>query len=164
MIVEDGTVVDNANSYVTVAAANAYHSDRGNAAWTGTDAVKEAALIKATDYIEQKYNQRWIGYLTEVNQPLSWPRAIRQPNTLYNDYLTGVVPEKLKQAVCILALEALSSDLNPVQDRAVKREKVDVIEVEYMDNALSGKSRPAVDGLLREYLTGSRYNAPIMRV
>ncbi len=152
--VEDGTGVDGANSYVTVAEADTYHSDRANAAWTGEDAAKQAALIKATDYIEQNYQGRWLGTEDSTTQPLSFPRTID----------SGVIPDRLKQAVCVLALESLSNELNPVLDRAVKREKVDVIEVEYMDNAKAGKSRPAIDGLLRPFIGGSVYNARSVRV
>ncbi len=152
--VEDGTIVAGANSYVTVAYADTYNTDRGNAAWTGDDAVKEAALIKATDYIEQKYAGRWISTPQSETQDLSWPRT----------FDAGVIPDRLMQAVCVLALESLSDDLNPVQDRAVKREKVDVIEVEYMDTAQNGKTRPAVDGLLRPYVSGSSLNARAVRV
>ena len=152
--VEDGSIVDGANSYVDLAYADSFHTDRANAAWVGEDSVKEAALIKATDYIEQVYQGRWLGDVDAVAQSLSFPRTTD----------SGVIPDRLKQAVCVLALEALVSDLNPVQDRAVKREKIDVIEVEYMDNAKAGKARPAIDGLLRPYLAGSVYNARTVRV
>ena len=163
--VEDGTIVTGANSFVTVAYADTYHGDRGNTAWTGTDAVKEAALIKATDYIEQVYQSRWVGYLVDSDQPLSWPRTYNIHGSFHVDFdISGDIPDRLKQAVCILALEALSDDLNPVLDRAVKREKVDVIEVEYMDHASERKKRPAIDGLLRAYLRGGTMSVPAVRV
>jgi hypothetical protein len=164
-LVEDGTVVEGANSYVAVAFADAYHTDRGNTAWTGTDAVKQAALIKATDYLQQLYNGRWVGWLVDDDQPLDWPRTYNRPAYPWVDYdITGEIPDRLKQAVCILALESLSNDLNPALDRAVKREKVDVIEVEYMDGAAERRKRPAVDGLVRPYLQGSSLNAWAVRV
>jgi hypothetical protein len=156
--VEDGSIVEDANSYVTIAFADSYHLDRGNASWTGTDAVKQAALIRATDYIEQKYAGRWKGSRYDEDQALEWPRAD------ICDVDEDVIPARLMQAVCIAALEGLSTDLNPVLDRAVKREKVDVIEVEYMDTAKAGKARPAIDGLLRPYLGGSELNGKVIRV
>lgn len=156
--VEDGSVVAGANSYASLADAATFHTDRANTAWTGADAVKQSALIRATDYIEQKYANRWKGSPTDVDQSLSWPRYAVADNVDSDE-----IPERLKQAVCILALEALSADLNPVLGRAVKREKVDVIEVEYMDSALPEKSRPAIDGLLAPLLNGSAYNRPIIR-
>jgi hypothetical protein len=159
-VVEDGSIVANANSFVSVAEANAYHTDRGNSVWTGDDAVKQAALIKATDFIQQKYGCQWKGYKVDpIRQPLDWPRA----GIDYVDYQT--IPEKLKNAVCELALEALSEELNPSLERggAVKREKVDVVEVEYMDSASSTTKRPAIDGMLREYLSRSGFNIPVVR-
>jgi len=152
-IVEDGTGLPDANSYVSVAEADAFHADRNNAAWTGADAVKQAALVKATDYVSQKYDTRWKDMPDTDEQGLYWPVTC----------IDGI-PARLKQAVCLLALEALSAELNPTQGRAVKREKVDVIEIEYMDNALPGNNRPAIDGLLKVYLAGAGLNAKVLRV
>jgi len=169
LVQTDGSVVDGANSYVSVAYADTYHDDRGNTTWTGTDAVKQAALIKATDYVEQVYYGRWIGYPTQANQPLAWPRSYHDPELYYTDFdIAGTIPEKLKQAVCILALESIGGDeLNPVQTQTVKREKVDIIEVEYMagnEGGRTGSTRPAIDGLLRKLLSGSSLNARVVRV
>ena len=64
MIVEDGTGVANANSYTTVAFVQAYFDDRGgNTAWDAlaTEADQEYILIKATDYIEKRFSEKWIG-------------------------------------------------------------------------------------------------------
>jgi len=158
MIVEDGTIVSNADSYVTLEFANAFFTNRGISDWTGDNAVKEAALINATDYIEQEYTMNWMGETASENQSLSWPRFGLK--NAYNDE----IPLRLKQAVCKLALEALTEDLNPPLDRDIKREKVDVIEVEYMDKAKSGKQRPAIKGLLQPYISGSIINCPAVRV
>lgn len=163
--VEDGTVIAGANSYVTVAYADTYHSDRGATSWADlTTEQKQAALIKATDFIEQQYNGRWIGYLVELDQPLSWPRTYNDPYFYGVNDISGEVPVAVQQAVCILALESLSSDLNPTQGRATKREKVDVVEVEYSDYAKLGSTRPAIDGLLRKLLNSSSVNARAIRV
>jgi len=158
---EDGSIIPGANSFVSLAEANSFHADRGNTAWAGTDNVKEAALIKATDYIEQTYGHKWLGELISPHQSLSWPRE-NVPNVASDE-----IPVKLKQAVCTLALEALTTDLNPALARGglVKREKVDVIEVEYMDGAKSETKRPAVDGLLRGLLSSSSaLNGKVIRV
>ena len=156
--VETGSVYYGVNSYVSVAYADEYHTDRGNDSWTGTDAVKQSALINATDYIEQLYAGRWNGELVMHDQDLQWPRYG------FIDPEFDEIPDRLKQAVCILALEALSGSLNPSLNRAVKREKVDVIEVEYMDNASERIKRPAVDGLVKPYLIAGALNAKVVRV
>lgn len=158
MIVEDGSVVNGANSYVTLEYANDYHTARGNSGWTGSDAVKSAAIIRATDYLEQVYYNKWVGLYVEYNQPLAWPRSG------VIDLMVNVIPEQLKQATALLALEALTDDLLAPIDRAIKREKVDVIEVEYSDTASSLRGRPAVEGLLRRWLRGGTMNAKTVRV
>lgn len=148
---------DVANAFCDVAYADAYHSLRGNTLWTGTEPQKQAAIIKATDYIEQVYGQRFIG--TYSGEGLSWPR--------YNvfQYASDAIPDVLRKATCELALEALAGDLNPATGgtQAVIREKVDVIEIEY-DKAITSKSRPAVSGYMSSLLAGSAYNRPVVRV
>lgn len=158
--VEDGTIISGANSYAAVADADTYHTDRGNSAWTGEEDVKKAALIKATDYVTQRYAGRWKGMRSSTAQPLDWPRSG------IDEVANNVIPAELQQAVFELALEALSEALNPALDRggAIKREKVDVLEVEYMDRAPGTKSRPAIDGLLQRYLSGGPLNRKVVRV
>lgn len=158
-VVENGSGLPDANSYVSVIEADAYHADRGNTAWTGADAVKQTALVRATDYIEQIYSERWQGAPMSMSQALVWPRG-GVANTP-----SDIVPVRLKQAVCQLALEAVSGiDLNPTLDRAVKKEKVGPLETEYMDNASVGEVRPAIDGLLRALLRGVGLNGRVVRV
>ena len=43
-----------------IASADAYASARGWADWTGSDAVKNAALRRGQDYIAGEYNSRWL--------------------------------------------------------------------------------------------------------
>lgn len=158
-IAATGENIDEANSMVSVEYCDQYHTLRGNSLWTGSDSVKQAALIKATDYIEQVYAGRWLGTI-ERTGGLSWPRY---GAGLYED---DAIPEPLKKAVCELALEALSGDLNPAisPDPAVKREKVDVIETEYFEPKRGYKIRPVVAGLLAPLLRGSAFNVPVNRV
>lgn len=151
-VVETGTGLPDANSYVSVAEATAYHSDRGNAAWAGDEAAMQGALVRATDYLEQNYGSRWKGCRLTDTQALEWPRTV-----------VAGIPRAVKQAVCLLALESIAgTDLNPTQGRAIKREKVDVLETEYMDDAAPGATRPAIDGLLLAsgWLVGGGSGAP----
>lgn len=160
--VETGAGLSNANSYTSVAEADTYHADRGNSSWAPLDtATKQALLIRATDYIDQEYGQLFIGSRETDAQALEWPRI--DVDTIYLD----VVPTALKQAVCLLAMEAKTTDLNPSLARggAVKRQKVDVIEVEFMDGASNKTSRPAIAGLLRRLINSSSpFNAKVQRV
>lgn len=60
-LVEDGSGVNGANAYMTVAEADTYFTDRGIAGWTGVDTIKQTALIKATDFIEKRFSSRFLG-------------------------------------------------------------------------------------------------------
>lgn len=104
-VVEDGSGLANANSYSSVADADAYFSDRGITAWTGSNTVKEQALVRATDFIESVFGQRFRGAVTTDTQSLSFPRYI-------NDTI-GSVPACLKKATAEYALRALSASLLP---------------------------------------------------
>lgn len=68
-----------ADSYVSVSDADAYFASRAETTWTGTDDVKEAALRKATSYLDNAYRDRWIGVRTEQLQVLAWPRCSAIP-------------------------------------------------------------------------------------
>ena len=74
VIVENGTGVLKANSYVGLAYAQTYLQDRGKnvAPWsTATKAQKEQALIKATDYIDKRFTLKFLGEVlfTELAVP-----------------------------------------------------------------------------------------------
>lgn len=61
LITEDGTGVSGGNGYTTKAFVDAYFVDRDNAAWTGTDTVKDAAIVDATDFIDARWGLRFLG-------------------------------------------------------------------------------------------------------
>jgi len=72
---EDGTGVADANSYTTDTFADGYFADRNNTTWSAADtASKQTALIKATDYIELRFRDRWKGILAPEATTLSFPR------------------------------------------------------------------------------------------
>ncbi len=127
LIIEDGSVVAGAESYASVADADTYHVNRGNAAWTGTDAVKEAALRKAAAYLDGEYRRRWKGYRVQpLVQVMEWPRVSVPSNT---------IPQRLKDAQCELALRALAGELAPDTHGKVKRETVDVLTTEWFEGS-----------------------------
>jgi hypothetical protein len=163
-IVSDGTNYETANSFCSLEYADAYHSLRNNSLWTGSDAEKQAALIKATDYIEQNYGSRFIGYPIQGSL-LSWPRfnVSLVNNTIFIP--ANTIPDVLLKAVCELALSAIQGQLNPdiVQGPQVKRQKVDVLEIEYTDTPVSTTIRPSVTGYLRGLLGSSGINVSVVR-
>lgn len=107
LTVENGTGLETANSYVSVEYVNTYHSDRGNNLWAGSDAKKEQAIIRATDYIEKRFATRFRGTKQSRRQALSWPRfnAIDNSGFLFSE--EDNIPRKLKMAVAEYALRAL---------------------------------------------------------
>lgn len=103
-LVEDGTVIIGANAGITVAFADNYHLERGNALWTGINAVKEACIIRATGYVEQRFRHRFRGYRRNPKQTVSWPRN----NALDNHgHLIDGLPFQWQYGLAEYALRAL---------------------------------------------------------
>ncbi|WP_022684555.1 DnaT-like ssDNA-binding protein [Sphingobium bisphenolivorans] len=161
LVVETGEGLSNSESYISVAAADARHTAFGNSAWTGEDAVKEAALRRATAYIEQAYRTRWTGQRKTQSQALSWPR--------YDVIVDGCfiasdsVPSDIANACADLALRALSADLAEDTTRAVIREKVGPLETEYDPNSPQGTRYRAIDAMLAPYLAGGGASVRLIR-
>lgn len=142
-------------AYGTLAAADAYHQDRGNTTWTGTDAAKQAALLRASDYVDSLsqrqvspgvYEQVFGGVRTGGRaQARVWPRTgayDSDGNLLPSD----TVPVEVEYAVYEASLREITvpGSLAPdyVPATAVKREKVDVLEVEYATGTVVGGVSP----------------------
>lgn len=166
IIVEDGTGVDNANSYAAIADVTTYLTERNNIEiWEDLDTEEqEAALIKATDYMELMYADRWKGSLSADATTLSWPRVgvydrKREP-------VTDAVPLDVKKACMEYAIAALSGDLMPTiapddaSGKEVKwlKEKVGPIETEteFLPGSRKTVREYAVaDRLVRPWITGT---------
>ena len=66
MTVEDGSGSARADSYAGLAVADAYHLARGNEAWgDGSAAAREAALVRACDYLERGIRKALAGSADE---------------------------------------------------------------------------------------------------
>ena len=157
IVVEDGTIVSGANSYVSAAELTTYATDRGITI-SGTEAV---LLIQAMDYIEQ---QPFKGFKYTESQALQWPRG----DVYIDGYVVDAdeIPQLLKDALCEAAL-AIDGGNNPLAnvERSTKKEKVGPIEVEYMDQASSSVYLRGLESKLRKLLsTGGRgINARVCR-
>jgi hypothetical protein len=153
LIVEDGTGVENANSYATVGEADAYYALRGESDWAGVTADaddKAAALIKAADYLNAV--PPWLGVSISSSQTMVLPTTE-----------VGEVPYAVKQAQLILAKEAALGDLSisPLGDVQVlkireKLEGVGEVETEYADQSSSYvPMNSTVFGLLKPWIRQS---------
>ena len=156
IIIEDGTVVSGANSYVTEAELTTYAADRGITLTAATDVL----LIKAMDYIE---SLAFIGDKHKESQPLQWPRDEVYIDRYYIERET--IPKELKNGVYTAAL-AIDAELDPLRiiERATKREKVDVIEVEYMDSAASQTIVRTISAALYKILLPGGHGSSAFRV
>ena len=152
LIVEDGSIVTGAESYISVADASTYHSNRGNTAWASlsTDAIREQCLRKATDFMRQAYRSRWQGYKVNEDQALDWPRYGVEVEGYAVD--SDIVPTEIKNACAELALKASSADLNPDLTQGVLSEQVGSISVTYDKNSPQRTRYAAIDAMLSPYL------------
>lgn len=94
-----------ANSYLTVAVAQAYFDGRRNAdAWTSAaTSAREQALVMATSRLDRVL---WLGRKSQSTQRLEWPRAgvVDRAGVSYD---SAVAPRPIQEATCEVALDLL---------------------------------------------------------
>lgn len=168
--------------YGTVTDANAYHTARGNTAWTGSDEVKTAALVRASDYIDGRYrwrlsSGRWQSMFRGTrtagrDQDNEWPRT---GATDYegSEIPTDEVPIEVENATYEAALRELvePGSLSPdyTASGQVTKEKVGPVEVQYAeskatDNTLPNRPViPAIDEIIAPVVFRP-YEYPAVRV
>ncbi|WP_321991525.1 DnaT-like ssDNA-binding protein [Marispirochaeta aestuarii] len=153
LIVEDGTGLPDAQSYISVTDADVYHAARGNSVWVDADQdSKEASLILATEYLDGKYGKRWLGTRLTSSQALDWPRTNIFDEL--NRSITGV-PEKIANATAVAALKVIQGEeLNPDLERGgkVRSESVGPISTEYEEGAPGMTYYSAVHRLISRYI------------
>jgi len=106
-VVEDGTGLETATSYISEAFVDGYHLDRGNSKWEDfSSAEKQSALIRASDYVDKRFGKRFVGFRERKEQALEWPRmdAFDADGFLLNS--VDDVPRNLQKAVAEYALRA----------------------------------------------------------
>lgn len=114
LIVQDNTgSVPGANAYISVQDFKSYHDDRGQSYDGHTDAQIEAAIVRATDYIDQRFvfvGKKRLGR----DQTTEWPRtdAWDRDRRSIND-----IPVEVREACAEYAIRALSQVLNPDPER-----------------------------------------------
>lgn len=133
------------DSYVSETELNAYATARG-VTLTGDLSV---LLVKAMDYLETR---TFIGVKSSSTQPLQWPRLTCNYGSLC-EWGAATVPLPIKYAQMTAAmLVAAGYELQPVVGRVAKREKVDVLEVEYADNSPLTSQFQGLQDILRPFL------------
>ena len=164
--VETGAGLADADSYASVAAADARCASLGLTAWVAlAEADKEIALRKAMMFMAT-YRVRWSGRRVYQRQALDWPRY----NVLVDGFIvpSTIVPADVVNACIDLAVRAGSGeDLLPDLDtgsNAIKKDKTGPLETEYFQNTTDARERfVAVDALLAPYF-GSAGGGNSMKV
>jgi hypothetical protein len=162
LVVETGAGLANAESYASVAQADARMSGFGNDTWaTLTTAEKEEALRRATTYMTAAYRENWVGRRNNLTQALEWPR--------YGVSVEGwpvsvtVVPPDVVNACIDLAFKAAAGDLAPDLAPTIIREKTGPLETEWNRFSPSFVQFRAIDMMLSPYLTSSNSMARLVR-
>ena len=169
IIVESGLGLPNAESYIDVAGADAYHDGRQNTAWAALDTpTKEALLRRATEYMVGQYRAQWKGRRTGATQALDWPRFnVQLPDVGFGRVAAyipwTVVPTDVCNACAVLALQANSGPLAPPLTRTVKEKVIGPIKTVYADGAPEHVRYRAVDQMLAAYLTGNGTSGRMVR-
>ena len=172
-VVEDGTGLTNATSYISVADANGIVDTYGRA-WSSdaTTKDKQQALNAGTQYVDARFHELWQSYRTTEGQALDWPRygVVDIDDWEIAD---DVIPDKLKQAVVEVAVYFdINGKVFPDADNSgtLKREKIKIDVLEFEEEYLGGSSgsdvSTKVDDLLKDYIggaSGGGMNSPVAR-
>ena len=165
-----------ANSYITLAAADAYVdamiSSADVSAWsTGADDLRNRALTAAAQRLDR---ERFIGARADDTQALQWPRTgVRKPDTYVNTYATGFpfrisedyftdseIPDQIKRAQVELAVYLKNNvegiSLGGLED--FKNVKIGSLDVTPDKTGAIGADR--VPPMFERYLTGPRISGP----
>ena len=170
LMVEDGSIVANADSYATVADWTTYATSMG---WTltGDAASQEADMRRSYAFLNREYT--YLGRRTDAAQTGQFPRFFDEPIDGFS-VASDSIPTPIIEAQYEIAwLFNQGNDLFAYTSGAAvkrKKEKVDVIEeeTEYFTGSDVQARILAVEGLLRPYISGSQPgqnsgNIPLVR-
>ena len=147
LVVEDGTALSNANTYVSAADFITYAAARGITIVPGE---AEGWLILAMDYLE---TLPYIGVKWSRLQPLQWPRYGVIIDSWYRN-VSEIPPELIKaQNECAMQI-SLGNDPLQNRDPATKSEQVGSIKVEYASGASTITLPVKVFALLSKLTSG----------
>jgi hypothetical protein len=162
LIVETGECIANAESYISVDEAIAYHTSRGNDTWvTLTTVQQEQSLRRATDYMLAEYKLSWLGSKVKFDQSLDWPRSGVVPNEGHSA-LCGygvlpytIIPTIVKNACAELALRAAAGPLREDTERSIIREKIGPIDTTFDKDSSQSINYLEVNAMLKSLLKGT---------
>jgi hypothetical protein len=132
----------NANTYATLAEANAYNDSRLHVDdWTtATDEQKKAGLIDAARLIDASFV--WTGTAADGVQSLTWPRTGMLTRNGFPIAAT-VIPQQLKDAQSELARQLVSADRtsdNDADKLGIAEVKAGPVDVTFRNKSTSGET------------------------
>jgi hypothetical protein len=166
IVVEDGTGVADANSFISLADYKTYASARG---WTvPDDIVVEQAIIKSTDYL-LTLDDAFKGERTFFDQTLPFPRSDVYIGNAIDPLGDEVIPLQLIKGQCeAINFIANGGEFMPTQTGPfIVREKVDVIETQYSEsvNINAMPNVPSVDAFLAPLMdNGGGFGVTVVRI
>lgn len=122
LVVQQGQFpIRNANTFCSLEYADNFHQQRGRATWAAaTEEVRKAALVNATDFVNNEFNWKGIRSYTEEHQ--TYPQFLEFPRDgLLDDrdfWLEGV-PDAVQRSVAEMAYHMVSrnsTDAYPTQN------------------------------------------------
>jgi len=168
LVVEDGTVVLGANTYLgigsvgspEVSGADTYFENLMDTVWLNAlPAQKGAALIKAGIFLRQQFRLKWAGSLMDANQAMDWPRRGVPVPDFFDPFYERVlpvgfentyyipensIPQLVKDAQCMLARYTMDDSgisnvpLQSPLGRKTASEQVGPIAVSYFPDGQGG--------------------------
>jgi hypothetical protein len=178
VIVEDGSGVAGANSYIGDAEFTAYADARLYSYGADADAIA-SALIRATAWVDATYRGRFPGVRSNATQALQWPRKAgsyyygvfvqdRWTTTVSDSegvpIAVDAIPQALKNAVAEAAYREIGSpgSLAPDLERggAIQSIQAGSVEIVYSGTAPARTTFTAIDGILASILTGGAESSP----
>ncbi len=163
IVIEDGSIVVGANSYISVASAVSYLESRG----LDASGIDDAKLILAYDYVNSFENE-YQGSRVSAEQTGSFPRYDLCINGF--PFASDSIPQQLKDAQAYAAyyVSQDSDILQPVSNgQTITHEEVTgAVAVDYADNGISSDtfSFSTIDALLSPLKGGFSQSLLVRRI
>lgn len=106
LVVETGAGLTTANGYIAASYFTTHFADRGIDVSAYNTAAVEAAIVRATDYVDKRFGPKFRGFRKTRLQALEWPRLDAFDNDDYLYYSEDAVPRPLEKAIAEYALLA----------------------------------------------------------
>lgn len=158
LVIEDGSIVSGANSFITVAELRTFANQRGVELPT-EDGDLEPIIVQAADYINS-YEPKFKGARVNYDQPMAWPRS--GVKVYGAEVAETVIPAQLKASQAQASILVVNGvDLMPnITNYAIRRQKVDVLEVEYA--AGGGQNNAATPEIVPKFPTVEALIKPLL--